>query len=1062
MTISSVSYVFFGWESGGTTYNSGDSYVLGESAPTFTAQWARLFDVRYGFGGGTHSLTGNQDPECDTAGLCVDGESITLRTSPERPGYTFDGWKVQDTNTVKAASAPHVVTALGYLFYAQWTAVDYQFTFNSMGGSQNPTRVENSIGELVTMPNPGTRTGYTFAGWSPDGGSTLYITGSTYVVGVGGQAFIAQWVPDVYTVTYDWQGGSGSTPTVSDTYTVGTGDMTLPTASSAGYTRDGFTFSGWSTSIGGSVVSGFRPTADDILYAIWADGNYTLTYDAQGGSVIATTASIARTTSTILATPTRSNFTHVGWFTSPTGGTKVGDAGDTYTPAASTTLYARWVQDSLYGVDLATLETGATFTASNSTATDTNMTHNPSGTSARIQIPTRSLPAGTVVTVRYFKETARQSDLIPGDNSYFFALLVSWLQGSGTSATVPDTDPDRPITVTLNNSNIKAGAMVYQVIGTQVTELGRATTDGTVTVELFTDPEIVVAATAPSAPTSVSGTSGDTRATVSWTAGSSGGSAITGYTVTASPGGATCSTASTSCTIGSLTNNTAYTFTVKATNALGTSSASSASSPVTPLGANYTVTFDSNGGSAVSDGTFFSGSTVSAPSSPSRSGFTFRGWSTVQDDATTAVTFPYAPGVTSAITLFALWEVAPAAPSTAGSGSGGGNADKVTPRSPRAPVVIPRRVLGPTAPVIPPSLFSAPVVIVPERGFDPDAGSQARVGGLPATVTKTTPSQGGVSVGVGRVTVGITPTTPQPSGAAPAPGRPSDVSVSTGQSATVSGGGLLPGSQLQVWLPGLSGDAAKELARIPVKTDGTFESELTFSARESETPVPIGRQVIQVTGFDELGNQTIVDMTITIGQGDPSPEPNRSVNALPDLAPGQSLATSAGVPETVAIQARPDTREVAVVSGEWNFNVSLPEDAGVIEQVDAGATITMVQAKTATVSGEGFQPDTRVDIWLFSDPTLLGSVTVSADGAFTGEVFLDARYAVVGEHTLQLQGVGVDGFIKAANLGVVVQEPVLVAPDNTSGVVVWIVVFALVAALALVVVLVARRRRYGN
>lgn len=1059
VTISSVSYVFFGWQSGGTTYNSGDSFVLGDSPPTFTAQWARLFDVRYGFGGGTHSLAGDKDPECDTAGLCVDGESITLRTSPERPGYTFDGWKVQDTNVVKGASAPHVVTSLGYLFYAQWTAVDYQFTFNSMGGSQNPTRVENSIGELVTMPSPGTRTGYTFAGWSPDGGSTLYITGSTYVVGVGGQAFIAQWVPDVYTVTYDWQGGAGSTPKVSDAYTVGTGDMTLPTASSAGYTRDGFTFSGWSTSIGGSVVSGFRPTADDILYAVWADGNYTLTYDTQGGSVIATTASIARTTSTILATPTRSNFTHVGWFTSPSGGTKVGDAGDTYTPSASTTVYARWVQDSLYGVDLATLETGATFTASNSTATDTNMTHDPSGTSARIQIPTRSLPAGTVVTVRYFKETARQSDLIPGDNSYFFALLVSWLLGSGTSATVPDTDPNRPITVTLTNSNIKAGAMVYQVIGTQVTELGRATADGTVTVELFTDPEIVVAATAPSAPTSVSGTSGDTRATVSWTAGSSGGSPITGYTVTASPGGATCSTASTSCTIGSLTNNTAYTFTVRATNALGTSSASSASSPVTPVGANYTVTFDSNGGSAVSDGSFFSGSTVSAPTSPSRSGFTFRGWSTVQDDATTAVTFPYAPGVTSPITLYALWQVAPPAPVSGSSGGG----PITTPGAPtRRPSFVAPRVLGPTQPVVPPRPFVAPVVIAPERGFDPDAGSQARVGGLPATVTKTTPAQGGVSIGVGRVQVGITPTTPQPSGPAPIPGRSSDVSVSAGQSATVSGGGLLPGSQLQVWLPGLRGDAAKELARIPVKTDGTFESELTFSARQSDTPVPLGRQVIQVTGFDELGNQTIVDMTITIGQGDPSPEPNRTVNALPDLAPGQSLATSAGVPELVTIEARPDSREVAVVSGEWNFTVSLPDDAGQVEQVDSGATIRLVQAKTATVSGEGFQPDTRVDIWLFSDPTLLGSATVLADGSFTGKVSLDSRYAVIGEHTLQLQGVGVDGFIKAANLGVVVEEPLLASADNDSSIMFWVVGVALLIAFLSAAILFIRRRQLNR
>jgi len=263
---------------------------------------------------------------------------------------------------------------------------------------------------------------------------------------------------------------------------------------------------------------------------------------------------------------------------------------------------------------------------------------------------------------------------------------------------------------------------------------------------------------------------------------------------------------------------------------------------------------------------------------------------------------------------------------------------------------------------------------------------------------------------------------------------------------------------LQVWLPGVTGESPRELARIPVQSDGSFASELSFTSRQSETPIPIGRQVMQVTGYDEQGNQTIVDMVVNIGQGAPAPEPNRSVNELPELSPGQSLATSAGVPETVTIEARPDDREVAVMSGAWAFSVALPDDAGEIEQVESGATITMVQTKTASVSGEGFQPDTRVDIWLFSDPTLLGSVIVSADGSFTGEVYVDARYATPGEHTLQLQGVADDGFIKAANLGVVVQEPVEFTTENASGLL-WWVIGAFLLAVVLIVVLLARSRR---
>ena len=90
----------------------------------------------------------------------------------------------------------------------------------------------------------------------------------------------------------------------------------------------------------------------------------------------------------------------------------------------------------------------------------------------------------------------------------------------------------------------------------------------------------------PAAPTSVNATPGDGSASVSFTAGSNGGSTITGYTVSASPqvGGVTktCTTDSTSCNVTGLTNGTAYTFTVKATNVIGDSLASEASSSVTP------------------------------------------------------------------------------------------------------------------------------------------------------------------------------------------------------------------------------------------------------------------------------------------------------------------------------------------------------------------------------------------------------------------------------------------------------------------------------------------------
>ena len=90
--------------------------------------------------------------------------------------------------------------------------------------------------------------------------------------------------------------------------------------------------------------------------------------------------------------------------------------------------------------------------------------------------------------------------------------------------------------------------------------------------------------TIPGAPTSVVATAGNASASVAFTApASNGGSVITGYTVTSSPGSFTATGATSPINVTGLTNGTAYTFTVIATNAVGNSLASSTSTAVTPV-----------------------------------------------------------------------------------------------------------------------------------------------------------------------------------------------------------------------------------------------------------------------------------------------------------------------------------------------------------------------------------------------------------------------------------------------------------------------------------------------
>jgi hypothetical protein len=146
---------------------------------------------------------------------------------------------------------------------------------------------------------------------------------------------------------------------------------------------------------------------------------------------------------------------------------------------------------------------------------------------------------------------------------------------TSTPGGIVKTGTASPITVTGLTYNVSYTftVMAANVLGTSIPS---AVSDA-----------VIPTADVPGAPTAVTAVRGNTQATVSFTAPvSDGGTVITGYTVTASPGGITASSVltppETTITVAGLTNGTAYTFKVKATNAIGQSVASKASPAVTP------------------------------------------------------------------------------------------------------------------------------------------------------------------------------------------------------------------------------------------------------------------------------------------------------------------------------------------------------------------------------------------------------------------------------------------------------------------------------------------------
>ena len=267
-------------------------------------------------------------------------EDLTIKTTdtsfdlptPVREGYTFDGWFTDEALTLPFSIASLLTRSGGITLYAKWTQIINQFTvtYQTNGGS-TIAPVVYEMGETIVEPTQPTKIGYTFSGWFTDEALT-----QAYTFGPMPESNLTlyvKWIINPYTITFESNGGSTLTPITSD-YQSTINKPTNPT-------KLGYTFVDWylEPALTTPYVFSQMGSSDLTLYAKWNINSYTVTFEANQGSVVTSIATDYDTTITKPTDPTKVGHTFGGWYSDQTLTT----AFVFTTPITQDiTLYAKW------------------------------------------------------------------------------------------------------------------------------------------------------------------------------------------------------------------------------------------------------------------------------------------------------------------------------------------------------------------------------------------------------------------------------------------------------------------------------------------------------------------------------------------------------------------------------------------------------------------------------------------------------------------------------------------------------------------------------------------------
>jgi len=345
-------YTFVGWTQDGSTVAT-VADTVGTEDLTYTAMWQKNNDTEYRIeyyvqqSDGRYTLqhmikdktaTGKVFTEQYLRSLVIDGAKTADQKFLIEDAIVFENMTVKGIVCEEAAvdGSGKTVIKINY------GRMKHTLTFDPNYDGAEPIVKDVFYEAEVIAPQNVTRTGYTFAGWQVAPVTIMPAESLTYK---------AVWTANQYTVKFDKDAANATGSMAAQSYTYDEAQN----ITANGFAREHYSFAGWATQSGGAVVYQNTESIKNLiatdggvvtLYAVWTPVEYTITYNANGGTHSNTVSTYNTESEAItLSDASKVGYSFGGWYdnASFTGSaiTKIANGS-----GGNVTLYAKWIPKS--------------------------------------------------------------------------------------------------------------------------------------------------------------------------------------------------------------------------------------------------------------------------------------------------------------------------------------------------------------------------------------------------------------------------------------------------------------------------------------------------------------------------------------------------------------------------------------------------------------------------------------------------------------------------------------------------------------------------------------------